>query len=348
MIKNVDQWIGAYLRQALERKPKVDGPIDVYFSLMDHYEPYWNGADKATAMGRVKRWCDAYPGVAARHRDADGKPPQHSYFYPEEEYDADALDKVATLCRRGLGDVEIHLHHDNDTSAGFREKLERFKKILHERHGFLKKNPATGQVEYAFIHGNWALDNSSPGGVDCGVNDELIVLKETGCYADFTMPSAPHPTQTSKINSIYYAIDDPEKPKSHDTGRDVAVGNWNDKAFLLVQGPLALNWSSRKLGIIPRIENAELTWDNPPTRARVELWGRVGVHVKGRPDAIFIKTHTHSLQERNLDAFFDRGDLDKLYSDLEAVYSKENGYRLHYVTARETVDAIKRLASGHA
>ena len=41
------------------------------------------------------------------------------------------------------------------------------------------------------------------------VNNELEILRDTGCYADFTMPSAPHPTQTWKINSIYSASDRP-------------------------------------------------------------------------------------------------------------------------------------------
>ena len=50
------------------------------------------------------------------------------------------------------------------------------------------------------------------------------MLRVAGCYADFTLPSAPSETQTRKINSLYYAVDDPAAPKSHDTGVDVAVG----------------------------------------------------------------------------------------------------------------------------
>ena len=82
----------------------------------------------------------------------------------------------------------------------------------------------TGEVKYGFIHGNWALDNSLPDGKHCGVNNELDVLRETGCYADFTLPSAPSPAQTRTINRIYYAIDDPLRPKSHDTGVPVGSG----------------------------------------------------------------------------------------------------------------------------
>ncbi|MBK8740376.1 MAG: hypothetical protein IPM02_13005 [Betaproteobacteria bacterium] len=77
---------------------------------------------------------------------------------------------------------------------------------------------------FAFIHGNWCLDNSRRDGRWCGVNNELRVLGELGCYADFTLPSAPSDTQTRKINSIYYANDDSTHPKSHDDGVDLRSG----------------------------------------------------------------------------------------------------------------------------
>lgn len=91
---------------------------------------------------------------------------------------------------------------------------------------------------YGFIHGNWALGNSRPDGRCCGVNNELNVLRETGCYADFTLPSFPSPTQTRKINSIYYAVNRPERPKAHDTGRDVGTGPPPEKGL---RGP-SLSW----------------------------------------------------------------------------------------------------------
>ena len=122
---------------------------------------------------------------------------------------------LATQVREGYFDFEIHLHHDNDTETSLRQKLVGFKKTLFHRHGLLRKDPSMAEIIHGFIHGNWALDNSRRDGRLCGVNNELIVLKETGCYADFTFPSAPSDTQTAKINSLYYATDDPEKPKSH-------------------------------------------------------------------------------------------------------------------------------------
>src|SRR6202043_585670 len=99
----------------------------------------------------------------------------------------------------------------------------------------------TGEVAYGFVHGNWALDNSRPDGRWCGVNNELDILRQTGCYADFTLPSYPSPTQTRKINSIYYATDDPARPKSHDRGINVGSAPRPANSLMLIQGPLALN-----------------------------------------------------------------------------------------------------------
>src|SRR5688572_17541967 len=129
--RNMEIWIGSYLRR---RVPKVDDrPVHVMFCFVDHFEPMWHGADLATQRHRVDRWCAEYRQLASRHRDADGRPPQHSFFYPEEEYAVEHLDKLSALCAEGFGEIEVHLHHDNDTEANFRLSIARFCKVLHER-----------------------------------------------------------------------------------------------------------------------------------------------------------------------------------------------------------------------
>src|SRR5439155_815789 len=182
----------------------------------------------------------AFPGGALPAADPADEPHQQRRVH-HREHGAQArvpADALAGLCRAGYGEVEIHLHHDNDTAANLRRTLLNFKATLHEQHGLLGRDRRTNEVAYGFIHGNWALDNARSDGRWCGVNNELDVLRETGCYADFTLPSAPSPTQTHKINSIYYACDDPLRPLSHNTGRDVGTGAAPDKALLLIQGPL--------------------------------------------------------------------------------------------------------------
>jgi hypothetical protein len=342
--RQLHRWGRGYVRHALRRPQRGHPPVHVIVCVADHFEPAWGGAALDVQRARVSRWVTGYPELARRHRDSAGRPYQHTFFYPAEEYVPEHLDALAALRREGFGDVEVHLHHDGDTSEGLRATLEQFATTLQERHGLLRRDE-TGQVRYGFIHGNWALDNSRPDGRWCGVNDELTVLAQTGCYADFTLPSAPSETQTGKINSIYYATDDPERPKSHDTGVDVRVGGGPSGDLLLVQGPLTLNWARRKWGLLPRIENGELSFDAPPSATRADLWVRQGIHVRGRPEWRFIKLHTHGAQEANADVLLG-SPMDALLSDLERRYNDGERYQLHYVTAWELYRLVKAAERG--
>ncbi|MGN6120844.1 MAG: hypothetical protein ACTHOA_14160 [Rhodanobacter sp.] len=342
--RNMQYWLGGYLRR--RRPPAVDGPIHVMFCFVDHFEPAWGKVDLATQRARVDRWCRDYRALAAMHRDADGRMPQHTFFYPEEEYLEEHLDKIAALCAEGYGEIEIHLHHDNDNEANFRQTIERFNNLLHERHGALPRDPASGQLRFGFIHGNWSLDNSRADGRWCGINNELILLRELGCYADFTLPSAPSDTQTKTSNAIYYATDDPLRPKSHDSGVPVRVGGAPSGDLMIVQGPLGLNWRERKFGVLPRIENADVRRGYPPTPERVDAWVKTGIHVEGRPEWVFVKVHTHGTQERDMDTLL--GDAaQRMHQHLERAYNDGKRYVLHYVTARETYNIIKAAEAGH-
>jgi hypothetical protein len=341
--RNMELWIGSYLR----RTPPlvIDKPVHVMFCFVDHFEPMWRGADVDTQRARVDRWCKDYRELAGKHRDADGRPPQHSFFYPEEEYAPEYLDKLAELCADGYGEIEVHLHHDNDTEENFRASITRFCHILHERHGAIPRDPVSGELRFGFIHGNWCLDNSRPDGRWCGINNELILLRELGCYADFTMPSAPSDTQTKTINSIYYASDDPRAPKSHDDGTPVRVGGHASGDLMLIQGPLGLNWRKRRFGIIPSIENADVRGGQPPSPGRVDDWVRTGVHVEGRPEWVFVKIHTHGTQEGDMDTLLG-APTDAMHSYLEKAYNDGKRYVLHYVSAREAYNIAKAAEAG--
>ena len=342
--RNMQIWIGSYLRR---RPPHVtDRPVHVMFCFVDHFEPGWRGADIETQRRRVDRWCRDYRALASRHRDADGRPPQHSFFYPEEEYAPEHLDKLAELCADGYGEIEVHLHHDNDNEANFRKTMSGFCEVLHGRHGALPRDPSSGELRFGFIHGNWCLDNSRPDGRWCGIDNELILLRELGCYADFTLPSAPSDTQTRTINSIYYATDDPMRSKSHDTGMPARVGGKPQGDLLLIQGPLGLNWSDRRFGIVPRIENADVRGGQPPTRRRVDAWVRTGVHVQGRPDWVFVKIHTHGTQEADMDTLLGP-PVDDMHAYLETAYNDGRRHVLHYVSAREAYNIAKAAEAGH-
>jgi hypothetical protein len=346
--KNLD----LILRARLARGPRerAEGPRHLFFFIVDHFEPFWHNRDPGLARERVRRWRERYPEIAKRFRDRGGRPPRHTFFYPEEEYPLEpaCVDELAGLVRAGFGDVEVHLHHDRDTSRALRERLLAFKGALRERHGLLHDDPAAHEPVYAFIHGNWALANSGPRGEHCGVDDELVVLRETGCYGDFTLPSAPHPWQPPVINRIYYPAGNPRAPRAHFRGVDAAFGVAGREGPLIVTGPLAVNWKQRRRGLLPAIENGDLTGHNPPAPDRLDAWVRCGIALAGFPRWVFIKAHTHGAQEKNAAGLLGDGpgSLAALFADLTARYDDGERFVLHFATPWEVVRAVRVLEAG--
>src|SRR5438445_9436526 len=76
-------WLPGYLKRhrPFDRaRIPPDTPIDVLVLVVDHYEPARRFGDDA-AVASVRSWCDSYEHLAGRHRDADGRHPQHTWFY---------------------------------------------------------------------------------------------------------------------------------------------------------------------------------------------------------------------------------------------------------------------------
>jgi hypothetical protein len=431
MFKSIDKWLFGYLASVFRRPRRHSGMRHLIVAVCDHFEPFRGGTATTEARRIVRAWTDAYPKVVDGFLDADGCPPKHTFFYPEEEYDEQILDQLAGFCRAGYGEVEIHLHHRNDTAEGLRKKLVAFRDLLHERHGLLgeEKNfeqklaksakgengfsagggkeksslrpscssvqtseffqsevyglksevSSSSPIRYGFIHGNWALCNSRPDGDWCGVNEELGILAETGCYADFTFPSLPSETQPRMVNAIYYANDTPGRPRGADRGVRVKItgrgennveqkpaksakeenyisaeGGEQDSpsrsscasvqtlplSLLLITGPVALHWRKRKWGVLPRLENGEISGANPPSAERVRLWAQQQIGVCGRPDWVFVKLHTHGCVPENASVLLGE-KMRAMHEMLRREFNDGKRWQLHYVTAREMYNLVK-------
>jgi hypothetical protein len=340
------RWLVPYVLTASKRHaPNRNSEVHVLLCFCDHFEPKAAKADTELGQTRVDHWVREYPRLFAGFRDSDGRPPRYSFFFPIEEYEPGYLDALAGLCRQRFGEVEVHLHHDRDTAEGLRAKLLAHKELLATRHGLLARRRDTGELGYAFIHGNWALCNSRPDGKWCGVNNELDVLRETGCYADFTFPSAPSQTQPPTINSIYYAWTQPGRPRSGDHGVAVGTAPIPEKSLLLIQGPLLLDWSSRKWGLFPRLENGCLQASQPPSLARLDAWLRARLQVPGRPDWFFVKLHAHGAPEEAHQLLLGE-PMVRFHRDLARRAREQPNFHYHYVTARETFNLVKAAEAG--
>jgi hypothetical protein len=344
--RGLGRWLPTYLAEAPRRRaPQAGEPISLLLCVADHWEPCHGGANARVASARVSRWVEDYPRLFDRFRDHDGRPPRHTFFYPAEEYDPDHLDALAQLCRAGYGEVEVHLHHDQDTAENLRATLVAYRDRLAQRHGLLARRRATGELAYAFVHGNWALCHSRPDGRHCGVANELCILRETGCYADFTFPSAPSVTQPPTINRLYYAVDQPGRTRSHDYGTPLGQGPAPAEGLLLVQGPLLLDWSRRKWGLLPRIENACLQGSQPPSLSRLHLWLRARIQVPARPDWFFVKLHAHGTQEDTVDTLL--GPPMVRFHEALAEYQRTTpNFSFHYLTAREMYNLAQAAEAG--
>ena len=335
--RHAELWLPGYLRGRFARwTSPAAGPMRVWLAIADHYEPFVGRADEKTAADRVGLWTRAWPSIANRHRDSAGRPPRYTFFYPQEEYRPHLIDALAEMTRSSIADVEIHIHHDGEGEQDFIARISGFRDTLFHRHGLLRQSQ--GHIRFGFIHGNWALDNSLPGGRWCGLNNEITLLQQLGCYADFTMPCGNSPAQARTVNQIYWAVDDPARPKSYDRGKRFQPGDVAD-GLLMIPGPLAIRWAGR---FLPRIEKGEIAGYDPPSRYRVRRW--LACAPRTGQD-IFIKLFTHGTQERNSSVLLSAA-LDTLFDAVQAECSRRR-WPLFYVSCWEmyqAIDALRRRA----
>lgn len=350
-MSNTARWLPAYIWQRAVRRSKSAGPPHLIVALADHFEPSIRPdapgeyASRGVQEQRLERWCREYPLLVDRWRDEDGRPLLHTYFYPAEQYDRGLIERLAEHCRAGWGEVEIHLHHGvraPDTAENTWRTLSEFRDAL-EKHGCLSRMDGEGPARYAFVHGNFALANSGLG--DCGVDNEMQVLAETGCFADFTLPSAPHPTQIAKINALYECAIPLDQRAPHRRGHDLRRGRAPSNFPLIIQGPIAVDFSRRNGRRLPVIENAALTSANPPTMHRLELWRRAAITVMGRPDWVFIKLHCHGMDPWHEDVMMGAA-MRRFLEEVVAGQQDGRAYHLHFVTAREMVNIALAACDG--
>jgi hypothetical protein len=245
--------------------------------------------------------------------------------------------------------VEVHFHHGvdkPDNATNCRHVLETFRDVLAQEHKCLSQWHGEGAPMYAFIHGNFALANSD-GGRCCGVDSEMQILAETGCYADFTLPAAPLRSQVSRINAIYQCGHPLNQRRPHRSGPSLRVGV-RPRLPVIFTGPLIFNWRRRLRGLpVPRLDDGVLAKNYPLDRARLHRWRSSRIAVQGRPEWVFIKLYCHGFfpfdQAMTIGEPIRRG----LEEILE--YADRSGeYKIHFATAREAFNIAMAAVDGRA
>ncbi|HEY2153307.1 MAG TPA: hypothetical protein VGH34_21045 [Vicinamibacterales bacterium] len=332
--RRYDTFLIDYVRQSVAGTPALTAsPTHIFFLFVDHFEPDWD-------LPRTVEWATRYRALAARHRDSSGRPPQHTWFYPGEQIEPAILTILQSLTRDGFGEVELHYHHEGDTAQtltiGLRAAIAEFQTF-----GFLKTR--SGQTAFAFIHGNESLDNAD--GEYCGVNTELRVLHDLGCFADFTFPSLYHRSQPSTVNTVYAARDD-DRPKSYNTPYPLSDLRDGAADLAIFQGPviLAPTWNPRRLFI--DVDDGNIHAGMPTDARRVKRWVNARIHVPERPDWLFVKVFAHSVSTADDEQEMFGGHFEQALTELEQHYDDGRKYVLHYVTAREAYNLAMAAANG--
>ncbi len=346
------RWMPDYLWQRLTRHlPKRS---HVMVAMADHFEPAVSPEGGRSRVPydeqerRLERWCEEYPRRFANLRDADGRPFVHTYFYPAEQYDNGLLSQLADHANAGWGEIEVHLHHGAggvaDTPENTRCLLLEFRDLLAHKHSCLSYAGESDEPRYAFVHGNFALANSYQGRA-CGVDSEMQILAETGCYADMTLPSAPfHPTQIRKVNSLYECGLPLTQRAPHRKGTDLQRGRTPQKFPIMVQGPLLFDYRANGHSWGLGIDNAAVTTALPASLHRWRKWKSAAIGVKGRPEWLFIKLHCHGMYPKDENALL--GPLMQQFLGDLLSSAPQRGETLHFVTAREMVNIILAACDG--
>ncbi|MEZ5426392.1 MAG: hypothetical protein R2747_09015 [Pyrinomonadaceae bacterium] len=347
-------WLVRYpfLRAGTFFRPGAEGEKHLIFTVADHFEPSWKAEGGLLPLDEQRRKLDDYHRLARKTgeavRDADGTKFRHTNFFPAEQYDPDLLDTMAAMQAEGLGEVEIHLHHGvekPDTPANTRRVLTEFRDALAERHRCLSRLNGEGEPKYAFVHGNLALANSA-GGRFCGVDEEMEILAETGCYADMTMPSAPDITQVPMLNQIYECSLPLSEKIPHRKGNRVEVGRSDPQLPLIFTGPLVFNWTRRIRGLpVPRLEDGALVDNQPMDLARLRRWVSADVTVKGRPEWVFIKLYCHGFFAHDQAASIGE-KAERFFSDVIEQGEKTGEYKVYFASAREAFNMAAAAIDG--
>lgn len=341
---------GGLVRRMTER----GGTQHLILVVANHFEPSWTREkvllDLPTQLARLEDWCEQARSIGEAVRDHDETPFRHTNFYPAEQYHRPILERMAELQAEGFGEVEIHLHHGverPDTAENTRRALTEFRDRLAEEHQCLSREGADGPPRYAFVHGNWALANSARGRC-CGVDSEMQILADTGCYADLTLPSAPDVSQVARINAVYECGHPLTERKPHRSGPNLRVGRRPEKLPIIFTGPLAFDWSRRKHGVpVPRLDNGALTGLYPPTLERLERWASARIGVAGRPEWVFIKLYCHGFFDEDQPAMIGE-DMRRFLSEAAELGERTGKFKLHFASAREMYNMAVAAADGHA
>jgi hypothetical protein len=332
--RRYDLFLPDYVRWTFTPASSPAGPKHIFVMIADHWEPDYD-------VARAHRWTERYRQMASRHRDSSGRPPQHTWFYPGEQDSPEILALLRDMTVAGYGEVELHYHHNYDTEETLRDKLNDAI-ALFQQYGFLKT--IRGDTKFAFVHGNFGLDDSIGDGF-CGVPTELKLLRELGCFADFSFPSVYRTSQPNIVNAIYAAKDDPA-PKSYAERLPLSRLSDGSADLMMFEGPLVFAPTLNVRRLLLDLDDGNIHAAMPASAERVARWLRANIHVPERPDWIFVKMWAHGVSTKEDEEEVVGPRFEEMLTEFERAYNDGTRYVLHYITAREAYNLAMSASRG--
>ncbi|MCL2688433.1 MAG: hypothetical protein FWE57_01125 [Chitinispirillia bacterium] len=284
-------------------------PLHLYVAFCNHLSPFRGNVSQEIAEHRVVTWQREYTRFASEHRDSLGNQPVHTFFYDEADYNPRFIDVLYKMCKSGIADVEILLRHGQNTPLNFKHKVEGFRDVLFHHHGLLRRNSEA--ISFAFVHDYTAPGDTRPQKLFDDTNQKRLMLKECGCYADFTL------TNRKKRAAMKNRDDD----------------------LLLIAEPLGTSWRT----LLPRKEFGEISARSRFTPRRARMWLDAAPQINGGAKNIFLKLHTYGAVDSTVRYLFGESGIYELYGYLEKASVYNSDFILHYVSAYEMYRRIQAV-----
>ena len=328
-------WFPVYLQQKFLTEDKTDKIEHLMFIVVDHYEP---GFDKDEAVKANEAWLYEYHKAVKGKVDSYGNRFVYNWFYPFDQRNDRVLQWLQQEVEQGAGELEFHWHKPCLTEQEYHLQLKEAVGWFNQFGAFKASSEANDikqdpQARFAFIAGNWDLDNGR--GTGCGIDNEISQLVKAGGYMDMTYSTLGSPAQPRNIINQLYYVQDTNEARSYEQGTRVKVGKPAvNSPFLMFQGPLSFHWDLT-------FEYGALESYAVPSLKRIERWLESHIHVEGKPQWSFVKLYSHGIQSPSIVKNHLGPMLDQLKTE-----TQRRGIKLHYVSAREAYNIVRAAEAG--
>ena len=327
-------WFPVYLQQKFLTEDKTDKIEHLMFIVVDHYEP---GFEQDEAVKANEAWLYDYHKAVKGKVDSYGNRFVYNWFYPFDQRNDRVLQRLQQEVEQGAGELEFHWHKPCLTEQEYQLQLTEAVRWFNQFGAFKAKaeisNKQKAAPRFAFIAGNWDLDNGR--GTGCGIDNEISQLVKAGGYMDMTYSTLGSPAQPRNIINQLYYVQDTNEARSYEQGTRVKVGKpAANSPFLMFQGPLSFHWDLT-------FEYGALESYAVPSLKRIKRWLDSHIHVEDKPQWSFVKLYSHGIQSPSIVKNHLAPMLDQLKTE-----TQRRGIKLHYVSAREAYNIVRAAEAG--